>query len=106
MSGVGPVTVSISLCDLPELGCLSRGEIAKLLGVAPTAHQSGRKGGHRYIMRGHRYVRRVLSMATSVATSHNDLIGQFDRRLLAKRKPKMVALIAPVRKLLTMRMHH
>ena len=99
--GVGPVTVSTRLCDLPELGRLSRGEIAKLVGVAPMVHQSGRKDGHRCIMGGRGYVRRVLYMATLVATRHNELIGQFYRRLLAKGKPKMVALTASMRKLLT-----
>ena len=103
--GVGPVTVSILLCDLPELGHLSRGEIAKLVGVAPMVHQSGRKDGHRCIMGGRGYVRRVLYMATLVATRHNELIGQFYRRLHAKGKPKMVTLIASMRKLLTIMNH-
>lgn len=103
--GVGPVTVSTLLCELPELGRLSRGEIAKLVGVAPMVHQSGRKDGHRCITGGRGYVRRVLYMATLVATRHNELIGQFYRRLLAKGKPKMVALTASMRKLLTIMNH-
>jgi len=103
--GVGPVTVSTLLCDLPELGRLSRGEIAKLVGVAPMIHQSGRKDGYRCIMGGRGYVRRVLYMATLVATRHNEVIGQFYRRLLAKGKPKMVALTASMRKLLTIMNH-
>jgi transposase len=99
--GVGPVTISTLISELPELGKLSRGEIAKLVGVAPLVNQSGRKDGHRSIFGGRGYVRRVLYMATLVATRHNMTIKRFYTRLVGKGKPKMVALVASMRKLLT-----
>lgn len=99
--GVGPVTISTMLSELPELGKLRRGEIAKLVGVAPLVNQSGRKDGQRRIYGGRGYVRRVLYMATLVATRHNETIKRFYTRLVAKGKPKMVALVASMRKLLT-----
>ena len=99
--GVGPVTVSTMLSELPELGKLSRGQIAKLVGVAPMVNQSGRTDSHRSIFGGRGYVRRVLYMATLSATRHNATIKQFYTRLVAKGKPKMVALVASMRKLLT-----
>jgi transposase len=99
--GVGAVTISTLLSELPELGRLSRGEIAKLVGVAPMVNQSGRVDGQRSIFGGRGYVRRVLYMATLVATRHNDTIKRFYTRLVAKGKAKMVALVASMRKLLT-----
>jgi transposase len=99
--GVGPVTVSTLISELPELGKLSRGEIAKLVGVAPLVNQSGRKDSQRSIFGGRGYVRRVLYMATLVATRCNDTIKRFYVRLVAKGKPKKVALVAAMRKLLT-----
>jgi transposase len=99
--GVGPVTISTMLSELPELGKLSRGEIAKLVGVAPMVNQSGRKDGHRSVFGGRGYVRRVLYMATLAATRYNETIRRFYTRLVIKGKPKMVALVASMRKLLT-----
>lgn len=99
--GIGPVTISTVISELPELGRLSRGEIAKLVGVAPLVNQSGRKDGQRSIFGGRGYVRRVLYMATLVATRCNDTIKRFYTRLVSKGKPKMVALVASMRKLLT-----
>jgi transposase len=99
--GVGAVTISTLVCDLPELGQLSRGEISKLVGVAPMVHQSGRQEGKRSITGGRGNVRRVLYMATLTATRFNATIKRFYTRLVAKGKPKMVALVASMRKLLT-----
>jgi len=99
--GVGAVTVSTLLCDLPELGKLSRGQVAKLVGVAPMVNQSGTKDGRRWIFGGRGHVRRVLYMATLVATRRNPVIKRFYARLVAKGKPKKVALVAAMRKLLT-----
>ena len=98
--GVGSVTISTFLSELPELGKLSRGEIAKLVGVAPLIKQSGQKDGQRSVFGGRGYVRRVLYMATLAATRYNDTIKRFYTRLVAKGKPKMVALVASMRKLL------
>jgi transposase len=99
--GVGTVTVSTLICELPELGRLNRGEISKLVGVAPLVNQSGRRDGHRSIYGGRGYVRRVLYMATLSAIQHNDVIKRFYARLVDTGKPKMVAVVAAMRKLLT-----
>jgi len=98
--GVGTVTTSTMICHLSELGKLSRGEISKLIGVAPLVRQSGRHQGKRMIIGGRGHVRHVLYMATLVATRHNPLIKRFYTRLVAKGKEKKVALVASMRKLL------
>ena len=99
--GVGPVTVSTLLSELPELGSLNRGQIAKLVGVAPLANQSGKTDRKRKPRGGRSQVRSVLYMAALVATRHNEVIKRFYQRLLSRGKEKMVALIAASRKLLT-----
>ncbi len=99
--GVGTVTTSTLISDLPELGALNRSEIAKLAGVAPIANQSGTRDRKRSIFGGRSHVRRVLYMATLVATRLNPVIKKFYIRLLASGKAKKVALVACMRKLLT-----
>lgn len=99
--GVGVVTVSTLLTELPELGKLSRSKIAKLVGVAPIARQSGKVDKKRRARGGRSQVRCVLYMATLVATRHNPLIREFYQRLLWRGKEKKVALVAAMRKLLT-----
>jgi len=101
VKGVRPVAVSTILAQLPELGKLNRGEIAKLVGVAPLNNDSGQASGQRRTFGGRSYVRRVLYMATLVATRFNSRIQSFYQRLLAEGKPKKVALTAAMRKLLT-----
>ena len=101
VKGLGPVIASTFLAELPELGELNRGEIAKLVGVAPMNRDSGTMSGKRRTMGGRSYVRRVLYMATLVATQHNPRIKAFYQRLLARGKSKKVALVAAMRKLLT-----
>ena len=101
VKGVGPVAVSTILAQLPELGQLNRGEIAKLVGVAPQNHDSGQASGQRRTFGGRSYVRRVLYMATLVATRFNTTIKAFYQRLLKQGKLKKVALTAAMRKLLT-----
>ena len=101
VKGVGPVAISTFLAELPELGKLNREEIAKLAGVAPMNKDSGQKEGRRSIFGGRSYVRRVLYMATLVATRHNTRIRAFYQKLLAKGKAKKVALTAAMRKLVT-----
>ncbi len=98
--GVGVVTVGILLAELPELGTLNRGQVSKLVGVAPIACDSGQKEGKRSTFAGRSMVRKVLYMAALVATKYNDSLKQFYQRLLAKGKPKKVALVAVMRKLL------
>lgn len=99
--GVGRVTVLTLLGALPELGTLNRKQIAKLVGLAPLSNDSGRHRGRRSIWGGRADVRGVLYMATMVATKHNEVIKTFYKRLVTAGKPKKVALIASMRKLLT-----
>jgi len=101
VKGVGVVTVSTFLAELPELGTLNRGQISKLVGVAPMNNDSGTKTGKRKTSGGRTSVRRVLYMATLVATRFNPKIKAFYIRLLAKGKPKKLALVAAMRKLIT-----
>src|SRR5215203_6078864 len=99
--GVGPVLSRTLLADLPELGRLSRRAIAKLAGVAPLSRDSGTMGGRRFVQGGRSTVRAVLYMAALVASKHNAVIAQFYQRLVAAGKPKKLALVACMRKLLT-----
>jgi transposase len=98
--GVGSITASTLLADLPELGQLNRQKIAALVGVAPFNHDSGKKRGKRRIFGGRNSVRSVLYMATLSGIRHNPVIKSFYHRLLAKGKVKKVALTACMRKLL------
>jgi transposase len=99
--GVGPVLSRTLLADLPELGRLSRREIAKLVGVAPLSRDSGTMRGRRYVQGGRATVRAVLYMAALVAMKRNAVIRTFYLRLVAAGKPKKLALVACMRKLLT-----
>jgi transposase len=99
--GVGDTTIATLIAKLPELGKLSRREISALVGVAPLNRDSGRYRGHRSIHGGRGDMRKVLYMAALVGTRHNPAIRQFYERLLAAGKPKKVALVACMRKLLT-----
>jgi transposase len=101
VKGLGPVAVSTLLAELPELGKLNRGQIAKLAGVAPMNNDTGKSSRPRRIFGGRSYVRRVLYMATLVATRFNPRIKAFYQRLLAAGKAKKVALVAAMRKLIT-----
>ena len=100
--GVGRVLSLTLLADLPELGRLSRREIAKLVGVAPLSRDSGTMRGRRFVQGGRAAVRAVLYMAALVATRRNAVIRAFYQRLVAVGKPKKLALVACMRKLLTM----
>ena len=99
--GVGPVLSITLLAHLPELGSLSRKEIAALVGVAPLNRDSGTLRGRRTVWGGRPQVRAVLYMGALVATRRNPIIQAFYQRLLAAGKPKKVALTACMRKLLT-----
>jgi transposase len=100
--GVGQVTATTLATCLPELGHLNRKEIAALVGVAPFNRDSGFTRGRRSIWGGRSAVRRVLYMATLVATRYNPVIRQYYQRLCAAGKHRKVALVACMRKLLTM----
>lgn len=99
--GIGPVTVSVLVSQLPEIGTLNRGQIAKLAGVAPIARDSGKMSGYRKTAAGRSSVRKTLYMATLVATRWNPIIKQTYEHLVRKGKAKKVALVACMRKLLT-----
>lgn len=98
--GIGEVVSRTLLAELPELGQLSRREIAKLAGVAPLARDSGKHRGRRSVWGGRAAVRSTLYMASLVASRHNPVIRSFYRHLLERGKPKKVALTACIRKLL------
>jgi transposase len=100
--GVGPVTTATLLSELPELGTLSRSKVAKLVGVAPIIRQSGKSDGKRRTRGGRGAVRKVLYMAALVGTQKNPVIERFYKRLVSNGKPKKLAIMACMRKLLTM----
>jgi len=99
--GIGPASVGVLISELPELGKLNRKQIARLIGVAPTNRDSGTLRGKRTIGGGRVHIRNALFMPTIVAKLHNPAIRHFYDRLVADGKPKLVALIAAMRKLIT-----
>ncbi len=99
--GVGPVVSRTLLGELPELGTLTRQQIAALVGVAPRARDSGTLRGKRIVWGGRASVRAALYMGALVATRYNPAIRAFYTRLRAAGKPAKVALVACMRKLLT-----
>jgi transposase len=101
IKGVGRVMAMMLLAAVPELGSLNRKQIAKLVGVAPLCRDSGTLRGKRTCWGGRADVRACLYMAALVATRFNATIRVFYRRLTAAGKPKKLALVACMRKLLT-----
>lgn len=99
--GIGDITAFTLLAELPELGQLNRKQIAALVGVAPLNRDSGHMRGKRHIHGGRTSVRSILYMATLSATRFNPVIRGFYQRLLQAGKLKKVALVACMRKLLT-----
>lgn len=99
--GIGPVVARTLLAELPELGQLDRRALAALVGVAPFNRDSGRWRGRRMIVGGRASVRAVLYMAALAATRHNVPLRAYYQRLRLAGKPAKVALVAVMRKLLT-----
>jgi transposase len=99
--GVGKVVSTTLLIELPELGQLNRRKIAALVGVAPLNRDSGTMRGKRIVWGGRAKLRTVLYMAALVGVRHNPVITSFYERLLKAGKAKKVALVACMRKLLT-----
>nr|WP_232470751.1 transposase [Methylococcus sp. BF19-07] len=99
--GIGPATVATLIADVSELGRLSRREISALIGVAPLNRNSGKMRGKRAIFGGRGEVRHGLYMAALAAIRFNAVIRRFYDRLVAAGKPKKVAIVACMRKLLT-----
>ena len=99
--GVGPVTARTLLAALPELGTLDRRAIAALVGVAPLARDSGTLRGRRSCWGGRAVVRTALYMATLTGVRFNPVLTAFYTHLVAQGKCKKLALVACMRKLLT-----
>lgn len=99
--GIGPVASAILIADLPELGQYDRKVVAALVGVAPFNHDSGFRKGKRRVKGGRASIRTVLYMATISATRYNPVIKSFYEHLLKAGKLKKVAIVACMRKLLT-----
>jgi transposase len=100
--GLADVTSAALIAGMPELGHASRRAAAALLGTAPYDDDSGKRRGERHIRGGRRSVRNVFYMAClGAATQHNPVLKAFYQRLLAKGKKKKVALVACMRKLIT-----
>ena len=99
--GVGSRTARALIAEMPELGTLDRKAVAKLAGLAPLSRDSGTFKGRRTIAGGRATVRTALYMAALVAARANPLLARFYQRLVAAGKPKKVALVALMRKLLT-----
>lgn len=99
--GIGKTLARSLLAELPELGNLDRRSIASLAGLAPYTRQSGRWRGRSMISGGRAAARSALFLAALVGSRRNPILKAFYRRLLSAGKPKMIALIALARKLLT-----
>jgi transposase len=99
--GVGPITARTLIADLPELGALDRRRLAALVGIAPVNRDSGLMRGHRTIAGGRTAVRNVLYMATLTAIRWNPILKLHYQQLTARGRPKKVAIIACMRRLLT-----
>ncbi len=99
--GVGPVTARTLIAELPELGHITRRRIAALVGVAPVNRDSGTSRGHRAIAGGRTGVRNVLYMAALTAIRRNPAIRTAYERLRARGTPPKAAIVAAMRKLLT-----
>jgi len=99
--GIGQTTAAMLVTEVPELGRLNRRQVAMLVGVAPINRDSGTFRGKRMTGAGRRDVRSRLFMPTLVAIRFNPVISRFYKHLLANGKVKMTAIIACMRKLLT-----
>jgi len=100
--GVGVVVTQTLISDLPELGSLSNAEISSLVGVAPMNKDSGTHSGYRRTIGGRKRVRKVLYMATLSAIQHNPRVKEFYQRLKTNGKKSKVAIVAAMRKFLTL----
>jgi len=101
LKGIGPITSGTLMTGLPELGQLDRRSIAALVGVAPFNRDSGAFRGRRAIWGGRARVRHMLYMAATTAIRSNPAIKPFYERLIARGKPHKVAMVACMRKMLT-----
>lgn len=100
MKGVADRTVARLMAELPEIGTYDNKAIAKLVGLAPLANDSGKKNGKRSIRGGRAGVRSILVLVAGIARRYDDGLADFHRRLVAAGKPKMVVRVALAHKLL------
>jgi transposase len=100
VKGIGPVISQALLVQLPELGQRTAKQIAALVGVAPFNHDSGKWSGKRRIQGGRKELRSLLYMAAMCAVQHNSVFRDHYAQLLQRGKPRKVALVACIRKLL------
>lgn len=100
LKGAGPVLTATLLAYVPELGSIESPQLSALIGVAPFARDSGHRLGPRRVRGGRSLVRHVLYMAAVAAATHNPVLRAFYSRLVAAGKPKPVALVAVMRKML------
>lgn len=98
--GVGPITTAVLVAEMPELGRVSRREIAALAGLAPYANDSGKSAGRRSVRAGRPKVKRALYLASLSVVRHHPELSPAYKDLRAKGKPAKVALVAIARKLL------
>ncbi|MCA0895132.1 IS110 family RNA-guided transposase, partial [Microbulbifer agarilyticus] len=99
--GVGNVVAYTLMSELPELGKLNRKEIAALVGIAPMNRDSGRYQGKRFIRGGRHRVRTVLFVSMMSAIQSHPKLKPMYERMVAAGKPKKVAIVACMRKQLT-----
>ena len=99
--GVGKTIARTLIADLPELGSLNRRQIAALVGLAPWTRQSGQWRGKSFIGGGRKSVRNSLFVGAMVAARYNPQLKSFRDKLVAAGKPKLIALVAVARKLIT-----
>ncbi|WP_281286839.1 transposase [Luteibacter pinisoli] len=100
IKGVGPVMIATMICELPELGHLNRKAIAKLVGVAPLNRDSGLFAGRRTTWGGRAGPRSALYMSAVTAARYDHLLKPFYESLIGRGKPKKLALVAVMRKLI------
>lgn len=100
VKGIGPLSAAALLAAMPELGTLNRGQVAALAGVAPFNRDSGTLKGRRTTYGGRVEVRRAIYMAALVSSRHNEVLSVAYKGMIARGKPKKVALIAIMRRLL------
>ena len=100
VKGLSDRTVAVLLADLPELGMISNKAIAKLVGLAPLANDSGKRNGRRSVRGGRDTVRSILFLVADIARKYDDDLAKFRDRLIAQGKEKMVVRVALAHKLL------
>lgn len=100
VKGIGPITTATLLAEMPELGRLTKGEAARLAGLAPINNDSGKLKGHRHIEPGRASIRRCLYMAAVVSIQSNPVLKDFAAQLRSRGKPARVVIVAVMRKLI------